>query len=64
MSANMTVTVNSVIPKPGLHEQNVPGLEEVALSLDSLLIFRLDDSRGLDCPGLEEVEAFAALCSC
>jgi hypothetical protein len=64
ISANMTVAVNPMIPKSSLYEQHVPGLEEAALSLDSLLIFSLNDSRSLDCPRLEEVEAFAALYYC
>jgi hypothetical protein len=61
MSANMTVAINSVVPKSSLYEQHVPGLEEAALSLDSLLIFSLNDSRSLDRPRLKKIEAFAAL---
>jgi hypothetical protein len=63
MSANMTVAINSVVTKSSLYEQHVPGLEEAALSLDSLLIFSLNDSRSLDRPRLEKIEAFAALYS-
>jgi hypothetical protein len=61
MSANMTIAVNLAMPIPGRFEEQIPRLKEAALSLDSLLIFRLDDRGSLDRPGLEEVEAFAAL---
>ena len=36
-------------------------LQGVVSSLVSPLVFRLDDRRGLDCPRLEEVEAFSTL---
>lgn len=42
-------------------EEKVSGLQDVVSSFASLLVFRLDDSRSLDGPDLEKVEAFATL---